>query len=99
MILTGVALLVMALDQTVKFMILKSVPLNQSHAIFPNYLYFTYTQNSGTAFGFMSNMDAAVRVPFFVTVTIAAAFIVYSYQRAIPEENLKIGRASCRERV
>jgi signal peptidase II len=33
-------------------------------------------------------MDSMIRIPFFVTVLIAAACIVYSYQRVIPEENL-----------
>ncbi len=88
MILTGVSLLVLALDQTTKFLILHSIPLGQSRVIFPNYLYFTFTQNSGIAFGFMSNMDAAVRVPFFTAITIAAAFMVYYCQRLIPEEDL-----------
>lgn len=88
MILTGVSMLVVALDQLTKFFVLKSLPLNQSIPVWPNFCYFTFIQNPGTAFGLMSNMDAVVRVPFFVAVTIAAACIVYSYQRVIPEDNL-----------
>ena len=88
MILTGVSLLVVALDQTTKFLILHSIPLGQSRVIFPNYLYFTFNQNSGIAFGFMANMDAAIRVPFFITITVTAAFMVYYCQRLIPEGNL-----------
>jgi signal peptidase II len=88
MILTGVSLLVVALDQLTKFLVLESLQLNQSVPILPNYFYFTYIQNRGTAFGFMSDMDSVIRIPFFVTITIAAAFIIYSYQRVVREENL-----------
>jgi signal peptidase II len=88
MILTGVSMLVVALDQISKFWILKSLQLNQSIPIWPDYFYFTYIQNRGTAFGFMSDMDSIIRIPFFITITMAAALIVYSYQRVILEENV-----------
>jgi signal peptidase II len=88
MILTGVSMLVIALDQLTKFFVLQSIPLNQSVTLIPDFFYFTYIQNPGTAFGFMSNMENVVRIPFFVTVTLAAAFIVYTYHRFIPEEKI-----------
>jgi signal peptidase II len=88
MILTGVSMLVVALDQLTKFWVLKSIPLNQSVPNWPDFFYFTYIQNRGTAFGFMSDMDSMIRIPFFITITIAAALIVYSYQRVVREENL-----------
>ena len=88
MILMGVSLLVVAVDQFTKFLVLKSLPLNESVSLFPNILYLTYTQNAGTAFGFMSNMEALVRIPFFVAITVLAGFIVYLYQRFIPPERL-----------
>jgi len=88
MILTGVSMLVLALDQLSKFWVVASLQLNQSVTIWPDYFYFTYIQNRGTAFGFMSDMDSVIRIPFFITITIAAALIVYSYQRVIREENL-----------
>jgi signal peptidase II len=88
MILTGVSMLVAALDQFTKFLVLDSLQLNQSVPIWPDYFYFTYTQNRGTAFGFMSDMDSDIRIPFLIMITIAAAFFVYSYQRMIHDENL-----------
>ncbi len=88
MILTGVSMLVVALDQLTKFFVLESLPLNQSVPVWPDHFYLTYIQNRGTAFGFMSDMDSDIRIPFFVIVTIAAAFIIYNYQRVIREENL-----------
>lgn len=77
---------VMALDQTTKFLIIRSIHLNDSTTILPNYIYLTYIQNPGTAFGFMSNMELFVRIPFFVMVTGLAAFIVHIYQRFLPPE-------------
>ena len=88
MMLIGVSLLVVAMDQFTKFLILQSFKLNESIPVFPDYLYFTYIQNPGTAFGFMANMETFVRIPFFVAITIAAGWIVYTYQRLIPPEKL-----------
>jgi signal peptidase II len=84
MILLGVSMLVLALDQTTKILVLHNLTLNQSVPLYPDLLYFTYIQNPGTAFGFMANMETVVRIPFFVAVTTAAGFIVYMYQLFIP---------------
>jgi signal peptidase II len=87
MMLLGIAMLVVALDQFTKFLILKTVQLNESIPLIPDWIYLTYIQNPGTAFGFMSNMEAVIRIPFFVAITIAAGFIVYTYHRLIPQDN------------
>ncbi len=84
--LLGVSMLVLALDQGTKFLVIQSLELHESVALLPNILYFTYTLNSGTAFGFMANMEKVVRIPFFVTITIAAGSVVYAYQRLTPPE-------------
>ena len=86
MMLIGISMLVVALDQFTKFLVLQSLKLNESTPLFPDYLYLTYIQNPGTAFGFMSGMESFVRIPFFVAITIAAGFIVYAYQRLMPPE-------------
>lgn len=86
MALAGVSLLVLALDQLTKFMILKTMVLNESLPLWPKYLYFTYIQNPGSAFGFMASMDALVRIPFFIVATLGATAIVYMYQRMLPHE-------------
>lgn len=86
MMLLGISMLVVALDQFTKFLILRSIQLNETVPLVPDLVYLTYIQNPGTAFGFMSNMEAVVRIPFFLAITIAAGFIVYTYQRLIPQE-------------
>ena len=88
MILMGVSLLVVALDQSTKFMILRTMSLHESVPVLPNLLYLTYIQNPGTAFGFMSNMESLIRIPFFIAATFGATFIVYMYQRIVPPERI-----------
>jgi signal peptidase II len=86
MILLGIAMLVLALDQTTKFAVLHELHLNESVPLFPDMVFLTYRQNPGTAFGFMSDMDPVVRIPFFVAITLAAFAIVYTYQHFLPPE-------------
>jgi signal peptidase II len=86
MILLGIAMLVLAMDQTTKFLILHELQLNESIPLLPNLVYLTYKQNPGTAFGFMSNMESVVRIPFFLAVTLAAFAIVYTYQHFLPPD-------------
>jgi signal peptidase II len=86
MILLGIAMLVLALDQTTKFAVLHELRLNESVPLFPDMVFLTYRQNPGTAFGFMSDMDPVVRIPFFVAITLAAFAIVYTYQHFLPPE-------------
>lgn len=86
MMLMGISMLVVALDQLTKFLVLNTMSLNESVPVFPDLLYLTYIQNPGTAFGFMSNMESLVRIPFFIAATVGATFIVYMYQRLIPPE-------------
>jgi signal peptidase II len=45
----------------------------------------TYTQNPGTAFGFLSDLNPLWRGPFFIAITGLAGVIVYTYQRLIPD--------------
>jgi signal peptidase II len=88
MILLGVSLLSLSIDQITKVLILRRFHLEESLPIIPGFLNFTYIQNSGAAFGFMSNMPALARIPFFLAVTIAAGFIVYAYQRFLPSDRI-----------
>ena len=86
MMLLGISMFVVALDRLSKFLILETLPLNGSEPVLPDFLYLTYIQNPGTAFGLMGNMESIVRIPFFVAITIAVGFIVYTYQKLIPRE-------------
>ena len=84
--LVGISFLVIALDQFTKFMILHTLQLNESVPVWPDILYLTYIQNSGVGFGLLSNLGSVIRIPFFITVTLASTFFIYTYQRLIPHE-------------
>lgn len=86
MMLMGVSMLVVALDQLTKFMVLNNMYVTESVPVLPNLLYLTYIQNPGSAFGFMSNMQSLVRIPFFIAATAGATAIVYMYHRMVPPE-------------
>jgi signal peptidase II len=55
-----------------------------SITVIPHFLYITYIQNPGAAFGFLADLSAWVRIPLFIAITLAAGIVVYSYQRFIP---------------
>jgi len=86
MTLLKVSLWAVLLDQATKYLVMRYCHLNESVVILRNYLYLTYIQNPGAAFGFMANTRAFFRVPFFIAITLVAGLIVYSYQRFIPYE-------------
>jgi len=86
MMLVGISFLVVALDQFTKFLILHSLQVNESVPLLSNVLYLTYDQNSGVGFGLLSNLGSVIRIPFFITVTLASTFFIYTYQRLIPHE-------------
>lgn len=88
MVLMGISMLVLALDQFTKLLVVKTMVLNESVPVLPDLLYLTYIQNPGTAFGFMSNMETMVRIPFFIVATAGATFIVCMYHKMIAPERV-----------
>jgi signal peptidase II len=88
MILIGISLLVLALDQVTKCLILHSLSLNQSMPIVSDYVCLTYTQNPGTAFGLLSDLNPLWRIPFFLAITALAGVIVYVCHWVTPKEKL-----------
>jgi signal peptidase II len=74
------------LDQAAKYLVMGRFRLGESVAVIPNFLYLTYIQNPGFAFGFMADMNVWVRVPLFILITLAAGLMVYSFQRFLPPE-------------
>lgn len=87
MSLRSVSLLALILDQASKFYVSHHWSFGSSQPVIPDYLFITYIQNPGAAFGFMANAPAYARIPFFVLITLGAGLIVYAYQRFLPREN------------
>ena len=86
--LRDVSIAALLADQLSKFLILHYFVMGQSITVIPGYLYLTYIQNPGAAFGFMANTPAWARIPFFLVITLGAGLIVYAYQRFIPKEKV-----------
>jgi len=88
-IVIGVSLLALALDQVTKAYIIQHYQLNETHPVIGGILSLTYIQNPGAAFGFMAEMPGLLRIPFFLGITFMAGFIIYAYQRFLPVERLR----------
>jgi signal peptidase II len=88
MTLLRVSILAALADQASKYLIVRYCRMNESVPLIRDYLYLTYIQNPGAAFGFMANTQAVFRIPFFILITFGAGLIVYSYQRFIPAEKI-----------
>jgi signal peptidase II len=80
-----VALLVLALDQITKALVLRTWPLPQTgeFPIIPRWLAFTYIRNDGVAFGLFQGMPQFFTVTSLVIVTGA----IYYYLRHIDEHD------------
>ncbi len=84
--LLHVSLWALLIDQISKISVIHFLRLDQSVALIPHFVYLTYIQNKGAAFGFMADMNALVRIPFFIMITVGAGLVIYAYQRFIPAE-------------
>jgi signal peptidase II len=90
MTLRSVSLWAVLVDQLSKYLIVRLMHLDQSVQLIKGFLYITYIQNPGAAFGFMAENKAYIRIPFFVAITVGAGMIVYAYQRFVPKERSRV---------
>ena len=75
-----VALGVVVVDQITKAIVERSMALHESIPLLPVFS-LTYVRNSGAAFGIFGAAPAAVRLPLFLLVTVAAAWALLSMLR------------------
>ena len=75
-----VALGVVVVDQVTKAIVERSMGLHESIPLLPVFS-LTYVRNSGAAFGIFGAAPAAVRLPLFLLVTVAAAWALVSMLR------------------
>ncbi|MFK5926805.1 MAG: signal peptidase II [Desulfuromusa sp.] len=80
-LVAGISLL---LDQLSKYYINSSFELGESKRVVSNFFHITYVRNPGAAFGILS--DNAIRLPFFITISILAALGILWYIRKISSE-------------
>lgn len=83
-IIFSTAFIVLVLDQLAKFLIRKNFQLNESIPIIENILHFTYTTNTGSAFGLFRNFNI-----FFIIFSIIVIIAIF-YVIAKIKENEKV---------
>lgn len=82
MITFFIFILILALDQVTKYLIVNNFTLYQSRPIIDNIFHLTYVQNRGAAFGVFQG-----QITFFIIVTfLVLAMIIYFYHQ-LPLDN------------
>ena len=75
-----IALAVIVVDQVTKAIVERTMELHETIPLLPVFS-LTYVRNAGAAFGIFGAAPAAVRLPLFLLVTIAAAWALVSMLR------------------
>lgn len=77
-----ISVVIVALDQITKSIILNSLELYREIRIIPGFFHITHAHNPGGAFGFLANQSPAVRIVVFLFIsTLALGFILYFYHK------------------
>lgn len=64
-------------DQATKHFIVSRLEIGESLQIFPGFFNLISIRNPGVAFGFLSQMDSALRFPFLILVPLFALGIIF----------------------
>jgi signal peptidase II len=80
-----VAVAVVAADQLTKAAVDRVIGFHDVIPVTP-FFAFTYTRNTGAAFGLLADMPAGVRLPLFLLITAVAAVALLSFLRQTPRE-------------
>ena len=72
LLLIGVSLVLIALDQITKMFVVYNMHLHESIAIIKGFFNLTYIRNPGAAFGIFATANSAFRLIFFVGTSILA---------------------------
>lgn len=83
-ILSIITMVSLTLDQLTKLYIDANFQLHESIPVIRGFFHLTYVRNKGAAFGILS--DNAVRIPFFITVSIVAMLGILWYISRIRED-------------
>jgi signal peptidase II len=90
LIFSLVALVVIALDQLTKQLVVANLGLHDSIPVISGFLNLVHVRNPGAAFGFLANMPGYFRSVFFISVTIGAIALILFYlkQNKVTEKPL-----------
>ena len=79
--LSIITAIILALDQATKLYVDANFKLHETMPVIRGFFHLTYVRNKGAAFGILA--DNAVRIPFFITVSIIAMLGIIWYLRQI----------------
>jgi len=77
------------LDQATKIWIVQSLSYADRITVLENFFYITHVRNPGAAFGLLASSPEPFRLTFFITVTLIAIALIFSfYRRLAPGDRL-----------
>ena len=76
-LLSIVTTVILVIDQATKLYVDANFRLHESVPVIRGWFHLTYVRNKGAAFGILS--DSAIRIPFFITVSIVAMLAILWY--------------------
>ena len=76
---------IVLLDQLSKFIVDRTMPLNQSIPVIANLFSLTYIRNTGAAFGILAGSAAGFRLPFLIFFSLLAIGFIGLMLRRLPE--------------
>lgn len=77
----SIAVIVLALDQITKLMVLRWVPLYSNIPVIDGFLSLTHVRNSGAAFGLFNDAPAGPVRLALVAVSVLAVVLIWAYAR------------------
>ena len=81
-----IALAVVVLDQAVKAVVRRQIPLNESITVIPGFFDLTRVHNTGTAFGFMNATDFPFKTVILACVAVGALAALAMYAATLPAD-------------
>jgi signal peptidase II len=82
--LSVITLVLLILDQATKLYVDANFRLHETVPVIRGFFHLTYVRNKGAAFGILS--DNAIRIPFFITVSIIAMIGILWYIKRLRED-------------
>jgi len=79
----SVAAVVVLLDQVTKWYIRCTVGLHESVVVVDSFFHITHVRNTGGAFSLFAGAPSAVRLPFFVLVSLVAVVALLAFVRRV----------------
>ncbi|MFQ5668681.1 MAG: signal peptidase II [Candidatus Binatia bacterium] len=82
-IVLSIAAVVVFLDQATKWYIRATLSLYESVPVIDSLFHITYVRNSGGAFGIFAGANQALRLPFFLLVSLVAVGVLLLFVRRV----------------